>query len=105
VWTVPPSTRPDGDQLIVLEQIDTSAERVLAELDVPTPAAPLPQPDRTPWGEKVYVASERMDEVVGRLARDLPMGSWGCNSHAGRQWVVAYAHIDLAAIVAEVVAS
>ena len=97
--------QPDGDQVIVLEHIDTSAERVLAELKAPTPALPVPQPDRTPWGDKVYVAPERMDDVVGRLARDLPMGSWGCNSHDGRQWVVAHAHIDLAAIVAEVVAS
>jgi hypothetical protein len=39
------------------------------------------------------------------LTRDLPLGSWGCNSHAGHQWVVAHADIDLAAIVAEVVAS
>jgi hypothetical protein len=100
--------QPDGDQVITLEGLDTSAARVLAQVDhlgIATPAPPLPEPDRTPWGERVDVPAGRMSDVIARLTRDLPLGSWGCNSHDGRDWVVAHAHIDLAAIVAEVVAS
>jgi len=77
----------------------------LAELDVAVPTLPLPHPDRTPWGERVYVPAERMKDVVARLSADLPPGTWGCNSHEGREWVVAHAVIDLAGIVDDVLAS
>lgn len=53
-------------------------------------------------GEEGLLA--RMGEVVARLSADLPLGTWGCNSHDGREWVVAHASIDLAAIVDDVLA-
>jgi ATP-dependent Clp protease ATP-binding subunit ClpA len=98
----------DGQPVLALEALDTSATDVLAalaELDVAVPTSPLPQPDRTPWGERVYVPAERMKDVVARLSADLPPGTWGCNSHEGREWVVAHAVIDLAGIVDDVLAS
>jgi len=55
--------------------------------------------------EKVHVPAERMDDVVDRLGAVLPPGSWGFNSHDGRQWVDAHAAVDLEVIVAEVLAS
>lgn len=97
----------DGQPILALEALETSVSevlRVLTEHAVALPAVPVPQPDRTPWGERVYVPAERMGEVVARLSADLPLGTWGCNSHDGREWVVAHAIIDLAAIVDDVLA-
>lgn len=66
-------------------------------------AAPSARPHAL--GERVYVPAERMKDVVARLSADLPPGMWGCNSHEGREWVVAHAVIDLAGIVDDVLAS
>jgi ATP-dependent Clp protease ATP-binding subunit ClpA len=98
----------DGQPVLTLEALETSVPQVLAalaELDVVVPAVPVPHPDHTPWGERVYVPAERMKEVVARLSADLPPGTWGFNRHDGREWVVAHAIIDLVTIVNEVVAS
>jgi len=93
---------------LALEALETSSTDLLAalaELDVAVPAVPVPQPDRTPWGERVYVPAERMKDVVARLSADLSPGMWGRNSHEGREWVVAHAVIDLPGMVNDVLAS
>ena len=62
----------DGQPILALEALATSASEVLAslaELGISVPRVPLPQPDRTPWGEKVYVPAERMDDVVDPRSR------------------------------------
>jgi len=98
----------DGQPILALEALGTAGPKVLAALaglGVAVPDVPLPQPDRTPWGEKVYLPADRLDDVLVRLRAVLPPGSWGFNSHDGRQWVVAHAAVDLAIIIAEVLVS
>lgn len=97
-----------GQPVVMLEAQPTSATAVLAklaEIGIDVPEVALPQPDRTPWGEKVIVPLERMNDVVARLSADLTRGTWGCNSHDGRGWVVAHASVDLIAIVAKVLSA
>jgi Clp amino terminal domain, pathogenicity island component len=93
---------PDGDQVIELKELGTTPSAValaLAEDGVQVPAAPLPEPDHTPWGGPVYVPLDRLQEVIDLLAKSLPMGSWGFNHHEGRAWVDGQAHLDLRAIL------
>ncbi len=98
----------DGQPILTLEALATSPSEVLAalaDLGRSVPGVPLPQPDRTPWGEKVYVPAGRMEDVVARLGAVLPPGSWGFSGHDGLQLVDAHAAVDLEVIVAEVLAS
>ena len=97
----------DGQPILALEALETSVSEALkcSPSTLPAlPALPVPQPDRTPWGERVYVPAERMGEVAARLSADLPLGSWDATITDGREWVVAHAVIDLAAIVDDVLA-
>jgi hypothetical protein len=63
------------------------------------PALAPPEPDRTPWGEPIFVPLDRYRDVVSLTSEELDAGTWGCNSHDDRAWVHAHAHIDLRAIV------
>ena len=77
----------------------------LERLGVLLPTVPRPEPDRTPWGEPVFVPLERYGDVVRALGEQLDAGTWGCNSHDDRAWVHAHAHIDLEGVVDRVLAS
>lgn len=97
----------DGQATIELETLSVSALAVVAALvdaGIRVPAAPLPEPDRTPWGEPVDVPKERLRDVIMFLKSRLPLGSWGCNTHEERAWVIAHADIDLEALVDEALA-
>lgn len=98
----------DGLAVLELESwgaTEAAVVQALAEVGVPLPTVPRPAPDRTPWGEPVFVPLDRYRDVVRALKKDLDAGTWGCNSHDGRAWVHAHAHIDLQAIVDRVLAS
>lgn len=83
--------------LAVVEALETVGVRL--------PTIPRPEPDRTPWGEPVFVPLDRYGDVVRALSEQLDAGTWGCNSHDDRAWVDAQTHIDLQAIVDRVLAS
>ena len=98
----------EGLSAFQLEWWGTSGPAVveaLGKLGVRLPTVPRPEPDRTPWGEPVFVPLERYGDVVRALVEQLDAGTWGCNSHDDRAWVDAHAHIDLQAIVDRVLAS
>jgi hypothetical protein len=79
--------------------------KALEGLGARVPTVPRPEPDRTPWGEPVFVPVERYGDVVRALGERLDLGTWGCNSHDDRAWVAAHADIDLQAIVDRVLSS
>jgi hypothetical protein len=98
----------EGLSAFQLEWWGTTAPAVveaLERLGVRLPTVPRPEPDRTPWGEPVFVPLERYGDVVRALGEQLDAGTWGCNSYDDRAWVDAHAHIDLQAIVDRVLAS
>lgn len=98
----------EGLSALHLEWWGTTGPEVveaLTRLGVRLPTVPRPEPDRTPWGEPIFVPTERYGDVVGSLAEQLDAGTWGCNSNDDRAWVDAHAHIDLQAIVDRVLAS
>lgn len=100
---------PDGRAELELEMLGTSAGDVVAALvtmGVHVPAVPLPQPDRTPWGERVDVPADKVGDVIDAVmaelrSRGLPAESVGfnCNQERDRYWVVAHAEVDLRAVV------
>ena len=98
----------EGLSALQLEWWGTTGSAVvkaLESLGVRLPAVPRPEPDRTPWGDPVFVPVERYGDVVRALGEQLDAGTWGCNSHDDRAWVDAHAHIDVQAIVDRVLAS
>ena len=98
----------EGLSAFQLEWWGTTASAVVEALEglgVRVPTVPRPEPDRTPWGEPVFVPLERYGDVVRALSEQLDPGTWGCNSHDDRAWVDAHAHIDVQAIVDRVLAS
>lgn len=93
---------PHGKAIVEFEMHGTSGSEVastLRELGVSVPSLPFPQPDRKPWGEPIPVPLDRLMDVAGRLAEELPPGTWGVNQHDGEGWVVAHTSIDLLPIV------
>ncbi|MFN2569525.1 MAG: hypothetical protein ABR564_07985 [Candidatus Dormibacteria bacterium] len=100
---------PGGNSVVELEQLSTSAEHLLealSALGVNPPPLELPQPDRTPRGEMVFLPPERLSDVIAELQKlQLPPGSWGFNTYQDRAWVRGYAHIDLQAVVDRVLAT
>ena len=98
----------EGQSAFQLEWWGTTGPAVvetLERLGVQLPTVPCPEPDRTPWGEPVFVPLERYGDVVRALIEQLDAGTWGCNSHDDRAWVHAHAHINLQGIVDRVLAS
>ena len=93
-----------GDAVIALERLSVSAMRVVAGLTATgagVPAVPLPEPDRSPWSDRIFVPPDRLSVVVDLLVERLPPGTFGVNTHEGRAWVMAHADIDLQALVDE----
>jgi ATP-dependent Clp protease ATP-binding subunit ClpA len=93
---------PSGDQVTELKELGTTSSTValaLAKDGVQLPAAPLPEPYHTSWGEPVYVQLDRLQEVIDRLAESVPVGSWGFNHHEGRAWIEGQADLDLRAVL------
>lgn len=98
----------EGLSALELEWWGTTAAAVvkaLGRLGVGLPAVPRPEPDRTPWGQHVFVPLERYGDVVRALSEQLNPGTWGCNSYDDRAWVDAHANIDLQGIVDRVLDS
>jgi hypothetical protein len=98
----------DGQSVLELESWGAPGPAIVEALEsagVRLPTVPRPEPDRTPWGEPVFVPLDRYGDVVRALAQQLEAGTWGCNSHDDRGWVLAHAHIDLQAIVEGALAS
>jgi ATP-dependent Clp protease ATP-binding subunit ClpA len=90
--------------VLTLERLGVSAADVVADLaaaGVRLPAAPLPEPDRRPWGERIFIPEERIRDVLEVLIERLGPGRFGFNTHEGRAWVMAHADIDLQALVDE----
>lgn len=97
----------DGRATLELERLAVQTSDVVAalvDMGVRVPTVPLPEPDRTPWGEPVDVPKDRLRDVIMFLKDRLPLGTWGCNTHEERAWVIAHAHIDLHALVDEALA-
>lgn len=97
----------DGRATLELERLSVQTSAVVAALvgmGVRVPTVPLPEPERTPWGEPVDVPKDRLRDVIMFLKDRLPLGTWGCNTHEERAWVIAHAHIDLHALVDEALA-
>lgn len=98
----------EGHAVLELESWGTTAATIaaaLTDVSVGVPTVPPPVPDRTPWGEPVFVPVDRYGDVVRALYEQLDAGTWGCNSHDERAWVHAHAHIDVQAIVDSVLTS
>lgn len=96
-----------GAAIFELERWGTTAPAAIAaarEQGVSCPPTPLPEPDRTPWGEPVFVPLDRYGDVVRALQEQLDAQTWGCNNHDGRAWVLARADIDIQPIVDRVLA-
>jgi hypothetical protein len=94
----------DGAAVIMLERLNVSATQVvddLAAAGVTLPAVPLPEPDRRPWGERIFIPIDRAKDVLSLLAEHLGPGRFGFNTHDGRAWVMAHADVDLQALVDE----
>ena len=93
---------PRGEAVLELEHFETTPETVLErlrDLGIAVPELPIPEPDRIPWGERVDVPPDRLEEVRRALLDELPAGTWGFNRIGERAWVIAHAGIDLEAIV------
>ena len=98
----------EGLSAFELESWGTTGPAIVEALDnlgVHMPTVPFREPDRTPWGEPVFVPLDRYGDVVRALSEHLDSGTWGCNSHDDRAWVHAQAHIDVQAVVDRVLAS
>ncbi|MGH9279112.1 MAG: Clp protease N-terminal domain-containing protein [Acidimicrobiales bacterium] len=96
-----------GISVFELESWGTTGPAVvdaLNRLGLALPPVPRPEPDRTPWGEPVFVPLDRYGDVVRALRAQLDAGTWGCNTHDDRAWVHGHAHIDMPAIVERVLA-
>jgi hypothetical protein len=97
----------DGAAVIVLERLSLSPSQVIADLTaagVTLPATALPEPDRRPWGERIFVPADRIHDVVDLLVERLGPGRFGFNTYDGRAWVMAHADVDLRALVDEALA-
>lgn len=93
-----------GAAVITLERLSVSADRIVADLaatGVRIPNEPLAEPDRRPWGERIFVPADRLRDIVDLLADRLQPGSFGVNIQGGQAWVIAHADIDLQALVDE----
>jgi hypothetical protein len=91
--------------VLMLERLEAPATGVVTDLaaaGVRLPAAPLPEPDRRPWGERIFIPTDRVREVLDVLIERLGPGRFGFNTHEGRAWVLAHADVDLQALVDEV---
>jgi len=96
----------DGEQLFAVEAQGSSGAALVAALvrdGVRVPALPIPEPDRTPWGEEISVPEDRVAEIEARVEELHPRpGTFTC--FAGKDWIVAKSDIDLRSIVDEVLA-
>lgn len=94
----------DGAAVLMLERLSISAARVrddLATGGVTLPATALPAPDRRRWGERIFVPTDQLQDVIDLLVERLGPGAFGFNTHDRRAWVMALADIDLQALVDE----
>jgi ATP-dependent Clp protease ATP-binding subunit ClpA len=97
----------DGQQLFAIEAGGSSGPALvgaLTEVGVRVPAVPLPEPDREPWGEWIAVPKDRVDDVAAAVRKRHPVRRGHLTSIGTRDGVIAKAHIDLQAIVDEVLA-
>lgn len=93
-----------GGAVIMLDRLSVSAARVvddLATAGIALPTVALPEPDRRPWGERIFIPEDRARAVITLLAERLGPGRFGWNTQEGRIWVMAHADIDLQALVDE----
>ena len=103
--------QPWGQSVLALEQLSTTGDAVLGALSaagVPVPRASLPEPT-LPWGERIEVPMDRLNDVVAELTRQLyagklPPRSFGFNSYGGIGWVVARTNVDIRPTVSRVLA-
>ncbi len=97
----------DGQQQYPIEDHGSSGPALVAALvaiGVRVPAVPIPEPDRAPWGEWVSVPADRVDEVAAAVRQRHPTRPGWVNCIGTGDRVIAKAHIDLRAIVDEVLA-
>ena len=70
---------------------------------VPVPSAPLPPQREVDHGGRVWFDRDQVQAVIEGLRSRLPPGThWGFNYEGDRAWAFTEAHIDLEALVAEV---
>ena len=106
---------PEGRAALQLEMLGTSSGDVVSAFvtrGVRVPSVPLPQPDRTPWGDKVDVAPDKVRDVIDAImaelrSRGLPAENVGfnCNEEGDQYWVVTHAQVDVRAVLDRVVGS
>jgi ATP-dependent Clp protease ATP-binding subunit ClpA len=97
-----------GAAVITLERLSVSADRIVADLTatgVRIPSVPFAEPDRRPWGDRIFVPADRLRDIVDILVERLQPGTFGVNTHEGQAWVMAHADIDLQALVDEALSS